>query len=164
MLGEIGEAARQKIKRHQHVAPVDVQAIAKEFGIAVYQSPDLGGGHLSGKLFRDKKHGGESGWSIVVRAGDSFARRRFTVAHEISHFVLHKDRIRDGVLTDDEFYRSGLSSIEETQANRMAADILMPYALIDDCMTKGIKTLGGIAGKLQVSQAALRIRLGIPVD
>lgn len=163
MLAEATHATDQIFRRHQTAAPVDVLGIARDLGIAVFQSEELGGPNLSGKLFRDTKHGGRSGWSIIVKASDPLVRQRFTIAHEIAHFVLHKDKIRNGVLTDDEFYRSGLSSLEETQANRMAADILMPWHLIDTLTKAGITYIPELARKLVVSQVALKIRLGIPV-
>ena len=62
-------------------------------------------------------------------------RRRFTIAHEIAHFLLHRDKIGDQ-LSDDAMYRSSLSSDDERAANRLAADILMPMGLIQDYMRK----------------------------
>lgn len=60
-------------------------------------------------------------------------------------------------------YRGGLSSREETQANQMAAEILMPFKLINKLMDEGESTLEGLAQRLQVSVVALKIRLGAPV-
>jgi Zn-dependent peptidase ImmA (M78 family) len=85
-------------------------------------------------------------------------RKRFTVAHEVGHFVLHRNQIGES-LTDDELYRSGLSTRQEAQANRFAADILMPKDLI----LKTINRLGDdpqvLASEFKVSEAAMRIRL-----
>jgi Zn-dependent peptidase ImmA (M78 family) len=60
-------------------------------------------------------------------------------------------------------YRGGLSSREETQANQMAADILMPFPLINKLVDQGETTIEKLAKRLQVSLPALKIRLGIPV-
>ncbi|MBL8175276.1 MAG: ImmA/IrrE family metallo-endopeptidase [Bryobacterales bacterium] len=110
---------------------------------------------ISGKIFFDPLNGGHSGYSIVVNRKDPFARKRFTVAHEIAHFILHRERIGNS-LTDDALYRSGLTTREEAQANRLAAEILMPGHLL-----RG--GLGGdphvLAERFQVSEAAMNIRL-----
>ena len=149
----------QIIARHQKEAPVDVVKIAEDLGVHVwemeYMSPDV-----SGKLFRDMLNGGSSGFSIIVRKSDSAARKRFTIAHEIAHFVLHKDKL-DGGIVDDAMYRSGLGSREETEANRLAADILMPYSLIQKLVRDGYKSAAELAAKLGVSKTAIGIRLGL---
>src|SRR3546814_9375366 len=71
---------------------------------------------------KDAERGGESGFAIYVNGSHPRVRRRFSIAHEIAHFALHRNLIGDGV-TDDAMYRSNLSSAVEVQANRMAADI-----------------------------------------
>src|SRR5205085_480224 len=107
-------------------APVDVTAIASDLGIRVWEMRNLPE-NISGKIFRDRLNGGDSGFSIGVKASESFRRKRFTVAHEIAHYILHRDKIGDE-LADDAMYRSGLSTREEAQANQLAADILMPVS------------------------------------
>jgi Zn-dependent peptidase ImmA (M78 family) len=119
--------------------------------------------NVSGKIFRDPLNGGASGFSIAVNASENPLRKRFTVAHEISHFILHREQLENGDLIDDTMYRSGLSSAEETAANRLAADILMPYALIQSLIQSGIRDVVSMANALQVSQPAMKIRLNIPV-
>src|SRR3546814_18529596 len=73
-------------------------------------------------------------------------RRRFSIAHEIAYFALHRNLIGDGV-TDDAMYRSNLSSAVEVQANRMAAGILMPWHLIREATDKGIDTVERLADR-----------------
>jgi predicted transcriptional regulator len=150
-----------QIQAFQQAPPIDVSAIAKSFGINVWEDRNLGSA-VSGKLFQDRVNGGTSGYSIVVNANEAFVRRRFTVAHEIAHFLLHRDLIREGV-EDDTFYRSKLSSALETQANAMAANILMPYVLINQAVAQGINTVAGLATLFQVSQDAMKVRMGIPL-
>ena len=67
-----------------------------------------------------------------------------------------------GALADDTMYRSGLSTTEEAAANRLAADILMPFPLIQSVIASGINDVSILANKFQVSQIAMKIRLGIP--
>jgi Zn-dependent peptidase ImmA (M78 family) len=140
---------------------VDVVSIAQEIGIRVWEMNHLPEG-VSGQIWRDPVNGGTSGYSIGVRATESLPRKRFTVAHELAHYILHRNRL-DGGLFEDVMFRGGLSSREETQANQMAADILMPFKLISKLMDDGESTLEGLAQRLQVSLVALKIRLGLPV-
>jgi hypothetical protein len=149
------------IRNRQISAPVNVIALASDLGVTVWESDKLGPS-ISGKLFKDPANGGTSGWSILVRATDPLFRKRFTAAHEIAHFVLHRKEIGEGI-QDDEFYRSSLSNAQEAEANSLAADILMPWNLLNELTAQGIKELDALSARLEVSQAALKIRLGIPV-
>jgi Zn-dependent peptidase ImmA (M78 family) len=150
------------IARFQQSAPVDVVKMAEALGVRVWELSDLEP-HISGKLFKDPTNGGPSGYSIGVNAKEAFVRKRFTVAHELAHFILHRNRIKTE-LVDDTMYRSGLvSSAEEVEANKMAAFILMPLKLVKQLMDNGIKDVDMLAKILQVSGSAMRIRLGVPV-
>ena len=150
------------IAKYQLVAPVDVVSIAKELGIRVWEMHDLASG-ISGQIWPDMLNGGSSGFSIGVKADEPRYRKRFTVAHELAHYILHRSRL-DGGIYEDIMYRGGLSTREETQANQMAADILMPFSLISRLIDEGADSLVKLANGLQVSKAALKIRLGIPYE
>jgi hypothetical protein len=160
MLSKIPQSIGQVIEKYQSAAPVNVVGIANDLGINVWEKESLNP-PVSGMICLDKINGGPSGFSIIVRKGDSLARKRFTVAHEIAHFILHREKASDGI-TDDAMYRSGLSTKEETEANRLAADILMPYTLVQVLVKEGFKTLPELAEKLGVSKTAMSIRLNIP--
>ncbi len=147
-------------KYHSH-APVDVLGIARELGLSVWGMHSLPS-NISGKIFRDSTNGGASGFSIAVNSTEHPVRQRFTVAHEIAHFLLHRTQLENGDLIDDTMYRSGLSSAEEAAANKMAAHILMPFSLINSLVSAGINDVASLAARLQVSQTAMKIRLGIP--
>src|SRR3546814_15171584 len=95
---------------------------------------------------KDAERGGESGFAIYVNGSHPRVRRRFSIAHEIAHFALHRNLIGDGV-TDDAMYSSNLSSAVEVQANRLAADILMPWHLIREAKDKGRARKRGVQGK-----------------
>ena len=106
--------------------PVDVRGLATALGLKVVE--DRLSPNVSGKIERDWF--ADDAFVITVNASHSETRKRFTIAHEIAHFVLHRDQIGDGV-TDDGMYRSEtLSTSVERQANQYAADILMPWNLV----------------------------------
>jgi predicted transcriptional regulator len=148
------------ISQHQSSYPVNVSGIAKDLGINVFVDPNLPA-NVSGVLRKDK-HGGTSGYLILVKADHTHARQRFTVAHELGHFVLHRREV-NGEIRDDEFYRA-LPGPLERQANEFAADILMPWHLVNKLQDDGVTQLDEMAKHLGVSKQALAIRLGLPYD
>ena len=148
------------IRRFQKSPPVNVVGIAKAFGLKVYHD-DLRQG-VSGKILKDALHGGTSGYSIVINSNEAPNRQRFTIAHEIGHYLLHRHKIGDG-LEDDALYRSGLSSFDEVRANRLAADILMPLDLIEEAIKDGAKSVQELSELFRVSPQAMSVRLEIPV-
>jgi len=141
-------------------APVPVERIALNLGIEVkYAAAEQ---DLSGALIR-------SAGNIVIGVNSShhLHRQRFTIAHELGHFLLHKG-IQMHV--DDDFVvnlrdaeSSKATSWEEIEANRFAAELLMPA----DFMEKDVerrrlvdKTLvGTLAKKYLVSPWAMELRL-----
>jgi hypothetical protein len=146
------------IRRHQDEPPVQVVPIARDLDLEVYRAsgwPE----DLSGMIIKDE--GTASGFAIFVNADHHEVRRRFTIAHEIAHFILHRDLIGDGI-QDDALYRSGLSNRVEAQANRLAADILMPRHLIDAVIKSGrvaADDVTAMARIFNVSKDAMSIRL-----
>jgi Zn-dependent peptidase ImmA (M78 family) len=154
-LDEESESPFAVIARYQKSAPVDVDAIARAFGIKVYKQ-SLGADTL-GMLVRDRLKGGSSEYAIYVNSEGHPNRQRFTLAHELAHFVLHKD-LMDTRIVDDTMYRSSLGNMYETQANKLAADILMPIMLVKSAY-RTIPDPRRLAQQFQVSLAAMQIRL-----
>lgn len=140
--------------------PVDVLGAAKKLGVYVY-SAELAD-KVSGVLVRDPSYGSKSGFVIFVDQDEPAYRQRFTAAHELGHFVLHKDSIGDRV-EDNYLLRSeGMSNKQEVEANKFAASLLMPMDMIKAEMEAGNTTISGLAKKFQVSPTAMSIRLGLP--
>jgi len=138
--------------------PIHVIPLANRLGIEVYKADWPSS--VSGKIQRDEELGGDSGYAIFVNASHSERRRRFTISHEIAHFVLHEEMIGDG-LYDDALYRSGLSAPEEVDANKLAADILMPRRILNE-FAFALDDVETLAHQFNVSEQAMARRLGIP--
>ena len=151
------EKQKNIILANQQEFPIQVGAIAKNLGIVVKKATLSAG--ISGQIKET-----DNICTIRINRHDVKARQRFTLAHEIAHFLLHRDRLGDGI-TDDILYRSSLSDKLEAQANRLAADIIMPWELIKESLAnysglkveKRIEKLSDDAG---VSTTAIKIRLG----
>lgn len=149
---------KEIIAKHQGGAPVDITALANDLGLSVYDDDDLPAG-TSGKICRVSTNESPSGYSILVNANESYGRKRFTVAHECAHYLLHRSKIGDG-LSDDAMYRSDkMNSKEEFEANNLAADLLMPRDLIRREMEKGNNNPAELADIFQVSQPAMQVRM-----
>ncbi|TPG43555.1 ImmA/IrrE family metallo-endopeptidase [Sphingomonas koreensis] len=107
---------------------------------------------------------GDDKFVIKVNRFESKERQRFTIAHEIAHYLLHRDRINSGIV-DSVLYRSKLSSKIEAEANKLAADIVMPsesvFALMNE-LPKPITedAIYNLATDFEVSKQAMAIRVG----
>jgi hypothetical protein len=142
-------------------APVQLTAMATALGIPVYMStmpPSI-----SGLIEPDDSS--TSGFRIRINRHEIVERQRFTLAHEIAHFILHRSLIGGGVV-DDTMYRSALSSRREVEANKMAAELCMPRDLIRQEREKRRhltedSLVDELARLFKVSRQAMRIRLGV---
>ncbi|GJD76167.1 ImmA/IrrE family metallo-endopeptidase [Methylobacterium goesingense] len=143
------------VARHQTSAPVNLEMIARDLSIRVYK--EHLGSSIAGKIVRQRLPGGSYSFAISVNMADHPNRQRFTLAHEIAHYILHRDLI-ESELTDNTLYRSELSGTYEAQANRLAADILMPIPLLRS-LRKQYPTTSALAKQFKVSEEAMRIRL-----
>ncbi len=153
---QLDDANRATIADHQDVAPVRLSELARAFGVPV-KAATLAPG-ISGEI-----RPGGNGFVIRINRHDPTKRQRFSVAHELAHFFLHADQIGTGI-SDDVLYRSSLSDRREAQANRLAADILMPDDLVrqqvEAAHEKGVGDLvRSLAEESAVSEAAMRIKL-----
>jgi len=112
------------------VLPVKIEDIARSLSLKVIPYPFHE--DISGTLIIEGNTG-----IIGYNQFESRVRRRFTIAHELGHFILHKDR--SAVFLDKQFrvhFRSQNSKQSEDvqemeqEANAFAAAILMPESLI----------------------------------
>jgi Zn-dependent peptidase ImmA (M78 family) len=148
--------ADNKIKN----VPVDLEKVASKLGLSIeFQPMD---GEMSGCLIRNENGGA----TIGINSHEHSNRQRFTLAHEIAHFILHKG---ESTFIDRNFYRNSKDgdSVEEMEANDFAAQLLMP----EEFLAKDIEDLQksediengdaiqDLAKKYKVSKQALMFRL-----
>ena len=141
--------------------PVKLAGLAGALGLEVFKSPLKP--DVSGLI--EPSDSAPSGFRIRINRHEMAERQRFTLAHEIAHYLLHRDKIGGGVV-DNIMYRSNLSSTLEVEANNFAADLIMPRALINKRLAElhNLDTddkITALAERFRVSQAAMRIRLGV---
>ena len=143
-------------------APIPVENIAEDLGAHIRYSPF--DGELAGMLVRAEG----KGTFIGVNSLHHSNRQRFTIAHECGHLVLHKGNVH----IDKSFRvnRRDASSSQghqpdEIEANRFAAELLMPFALIMKDLEdyeidmENEEALKELADKYQVSVLAMTRRI-----
>jgi hypothetical protein len=101
-------------------------------------------------------------WGIAYNGMVSPERQRFTIAHELGHFVLHRNR-QPSFDCDKESVYSGHETIRriEREADDFAANLLMPGDLLRQWTANrriDLHVLSAIAQRFEVSFEALCIR------
>jgi Zn-dependent peptidase ImmA (M78 family) len=156
---------REVVERHLSEYPVKLGSLAKALNVSIKVSSMSTG--LSGQIARD----GE-GYVIKVNRNEARERQRFTIGHELAHYLLHRhiiDRSPNGI-TDNVLYRSGEPEQIEYEANRLAADLVMPLPLVERKLRDDFggliteATIESLAGSFDVSKAAMEIRLSTLVE
>lgn len=69
--------------------PVNVISIAKAYGIDVYETEF--NNEISGIIRYDKER---EKYEIIVNKNNAWVRKRFTIAHELGHYFLHRDMLK----------------------------------------------------------------------
>lgn len=144
--------------------PVDVNKIAKKLNIEIKVKPYEGNDDLSGILVRDYH-----GTFIGVNALHLKPRQRFTIAHELGHFLLHEV---DPLFIDKKisiYYRHSRATDgvdeKEVEANNFAGMLLIPTKFLEDDLKKEAidildeEVIRKLAKKYKVSEQAMSIRL-----
>ena len=144
--------------------PIPLDPIVQHFGIT--QVELSANGDIFGAIVRENGK-----FFIAVNPDQHPNRQRFTIAHELAHYILHyKDSNERIQHVDTDFrvsWRNRVSSEgvdwSEIEANRFAAELLMPEYMLkkdverlpvldDDAMQR-------LASLYKVSRLAMRIRL-----
>lgn len=143
--------------------PVRVDAVAHRLGVRVEFVPL--GEEVSGLLIIENDQG-----TIGINETHPLVRQRFTLAHEIGHYVLHRGQSE--LFIDKNFtavFRDSRSSSgehrAEIQANQFAAALLMPRSLLEaEISARGFDlgdewALEKLAADFIVSTQAMAFRL-----
>jgi len=148
VLGRLG------VDCYRGINPVEV---ANLMGLGVYNA-EFEDPTVAGALIQE----GED-FRILVKASDNIERKRFTVAHELGHFVLHRNLInsefvdnQETLLRSEQGEGAEFERIEY-QANFFAASLLMPKVEVKKLLSDGM-SIEDTASLFGVSPAAMRIR------
>lgn len=101
-------------------------------------------------------------WGIAYHPTASLERQRFTIAHELGHFILHRNLQQEFNCDKQSIYTGieGLRQIER-EADDFAGNLLMPGDLLRESIAQqpvDLHLLSALAQRFQVSFEALCIR------
>ena len=130
--------------------PVDPVGIARDLGVKVF-SAQLGS-NVSGLLSKRPNEEAE----IYVDIDDSLVRQRFTVAHELGHYLERTLDDKDHVSFVDR--RDGSFNLHEFFANEFAGNLLMPADEVKR-VNKSKRSIAELAAYFGVSVEAANVRL-----
>ena len=141
--------------------PVPLEKVAECLGVEIRLSP--ADDDISGMLIESR------GTAIIgVNSNHHRNRQRFTIAHELAHFVLGhgNEHIDEGFSLQMRDSRASMAvHVNEIEANRFAAELLIPYdMIIKDLKNLPVdleddKRITDLAKKYEVSVQAMTIRI-----
>ncbi len=169
---------RELLRRHCSSIDNDLVDLARDLGLKIFEEELMP--WQDGFLTYDPACGSASGFKIVVNQEHSLARKRFSVAHEIGHFVLHRDDVEDlkqkvAVFANTTFqpklnkvqvqdtlgfeYESTEDKAKERQANSFASALLMPTNFFNPSFFRLKGDIPTLAQLFLVSPEAVRRRI-----
>ena len=117
--------------------------------------------NLSGLILYEKEK-----FLIVIERNKPENRQYFTIAHELGHYFLHKDILKEkNMVVDGDaiLHRldNGLTNIQESEANYFAASLLMPEKRVRKAWNFFDEDIEKCAKLFSVSLSAMSIRVDI---
>lgn len=147
------EANAILLKNDMLKLPVDLIKIAKNNNIEVY-STNLPNG-ISGAIRYNKKL---RKFQILIEKDESDARQRFTLAHELAHFFLEKEKMlcEENIHFDTLYRRSKNPGEEDVEylASAILMDKMMLTKLYELCPSVPL-----LADTFGVSKSAMTVRI-----
>lgn len=131
------------------LVPFDVEGLASSVGLRIEYLPLAS--DMSGFL---RRQNGE--WIAGINSLHHANRRRFTLAHELGHYLLHRDagNFEDGAL----FRREAQFDRHESEANAFASKLLMPETEFRTLIVSRNPNIDELARHFGVSAAAAKFR------
>lgn len=134
LTSRISDENKSVIEKYLTELPIKILTLTKELRVPVYTP------YIDTSL---------DGWieyknnDFIIYLNTDYPKTRqvFTLAHELSHYLLHRDKIvKEGQL-DRGYVKSGYFDKEEWQANLYASELLMPTGILNSVITENIEYL-----------------------
>lgn len=135
--------------------PIEMQPILNDLGISLKMGDlNLNNEEISGAIKKDS-----NGAMILVNIKDCYTRRRFTIAHELAHYIFEMIQGNEQTILETRSYiHAGVA--KEFRADNFAAELLMPENLVRlEYKKMFIPTAEQLAKKFEVSKIAMKKRL-----
>lgn len=141
--------------------PIPIEDFAQKFGIQILYAPN---NKFSGALLKAKGK-----YFIGLNSLENSSRQRFSIAHEIAHFLWHSNHNTAFFDEPFEFFLRDDKSSQgidrrEIEANRLGAEILMPRSWVVAEIKKleqfsPEEQIRVLARKFEVSESAMKYRI-----
>lgn len=153
LLASVDDVIKMALKKGSYDGEkLDIKSLVRSNPELDMVFEDLGG--KSGSLKYDSR---KQKWIISVNKNHHENRQRFTIAHEYGHYMLHREKNLN--FEDTTFFRSSDMDSLEYAANQFAARLLMPDTLVHRLIGEGIKNIGDLAKRFDVSSNAMQYRV-----
>lgn len=96
-------------------------------------------------------------WTIKVNKNHNVRRQRFTIAHELGHYMMHRNK--STLFNDEIFFRSEKRNSIEYVANDFASQLLLPQDKVVKAISEGVRNIGMLAERFNVSSPAMKVRV-----
>ena len=134
-----------------HEVIEDIQEVANTFNLQIKScSFKSNFEDINAVLDKDKK-------IIFINNNCKLEKINFAIAHEIGHYVLHKEQLSEGQCFLSRSSDGHNAELIEQEANFFAANLLMPENIMRACMYFGYSNKE-MARKFHVSEKAIRTR------
>lgn len=162
---QIKRTAEDVLKQCQMNIPAfRIDDLLKQLSVRLVEAPELSESILGFSFVKDNEK------FIGVKSTDThMGRRRFTIAHELGHLMLHQNSMLNyghGEVYFRHTYGHQKHDPKEYEANYFAACLLMPEDLVQNYVNSMYPQFGlmgddidTLAAKFQVSSSAMTIRL-----
>lgn len=159
---EIGEKVREVFKRNfiepkTYTPPVNSRSIAENEGLQVVFAKFPTNNDYSVKV-----RGFIDNGIIYVNSDDSPGVQNFTIAHELGHWILHRDKMRNG--TFNILYNQPMASFAdkdelEKEADQFAARLLVPVESLKRFARLSNRDASELSDVFMVSENVINHRL-----
>lgn len=150
------EYSRALLAKLNMSQPIDMAALAEACGLRLREVKSTG---FDGALVQVP---GVEGGIVAIREGIEERRKRFTIAHEIGHYVLHGHGLERQACKEAEIEAwSDEASNQERDANLFASELLLPLEEIEPIVRQkgtSLETARFISEKFETSLTAAALR------
>ena len=129
--------------------PANILKIAKANDISVYKA-DMEKKILGAIRYNEGKY------TILLNQAQSYEQQRFTLAHELGHFFLHKEILESEEIHVDIMYK--IENEQEEEVDYFAGALLMNRMLLEK-MYRENKSIRELAEMFEVSISVMTLRL-----
>lgn len=158
----MNEIIEKAIRMFRIEGKIDVAALAVAEGLELRAISD---GNIPDAVIEYNEV--EDKYVIKANINQPSKRMRFSIAHELAHFILHRSLIQTQKIVTRSI-TNHINPKEEREANILASNILMPDELVHGfCEQYGItpgdaippEVINKLAGLFEVSKQAMAIRI-----